>query len=837
MTQSYTTLMDRFLHALFLQSGYRERSAEILNEGIAIIALGSYGRRELCLGSDVDLLVVHQSRLSPEMNEIISRVLYSLWDAKLEVGHGVKTLQECIRGGMSDFRSLTSLMDMRLLMGSRPFFRLFEEAFWSKVDREKGSLLSRFLIYQGKRAEKYGNQGYFAEPDIKEGLGGLRNIHFMAWMARVYFKTTDLRQIKRFPAFSHFPLERLHRSESFLLKVRNRLHYLAGGRREDRLLIPFQIQISRSLGYEDTPSYTGPERFMRNLYLHLNRIRYGSEEFQTRALDLIDPRPLEPLPNRLPADFQVLKGNIVLREGSLLKARDPLLLLRAFEQANRQGLFLGSGLIWEAGHLISGRGKEILSHPEAHSLFVSILMSPMNPKLLRLALEIGLVGLFIPEFKKIRNLAQFSHYHIETVDLHSLKTVEVIHQIAKGAYDERWPGLSEIFRELQHPEWLYLAGLLHDIGKGSKGDHPRRGADLIPRILRRLGMKGRVAKDLSFLVQHHLLLVNISQRRDLNDEKTSVQAAQIISNIETLNLLQLLTVADSLATGPVAGSDWKIMLLNELYLKVRHILERGILASPDATKRVEQNKGNLLRLLSRRFAPKEILQLMEQVSTWYFLSTRLDDMAEHFLLALTLQKRRFSWTLQKLNNAPVTRVLLCTYDRPGLFSKMVGVFTLNNMDVLSGNIFTLKNGLALDIYEVTNPLDPFREREMWSKVYSDAMEAIEDRLPLDELIDRKERADLFPDRVYSPFPDHMRIDNEASDFFTIIEIIGAARAGLLYDLAKEIFSQGLDIRFARINRDKEKTVGVFYVRDAGGQKVSGSAEMERIKQGILSVIG
>jgi len=828
--------MDQFIHALFVQSGYRQRFAEILNESIAIIALGSYGRRELCLGSDVDLLVIHQSRLSSEINDLISRVLYSLWDAKLEVGHGVKTLQECIRGGMSDFRSLTSLMDMRLLMGSRPFFLLFEEAFWSKVDREKESLLSRFLVYQGKRTEKYGNQGYFAEPDIKEGLGGLRNIHFMTWMAKIYFKTTDLRQIKRFPAFSHFPLESLHRSEGFLLMVRNRLHHLAGGRREDRLLIPFQIQISRSLGYEDTPSYTGPERFMQNLYLHLNRIRYGGEEFQTRALDLIDPKPLERLPDPLPADFQVMRGNIILREGSLLKARDPLLLLRAFEQANRHGLFLGSGLIWEARHLISGRGREILHHPEANRLFLSILLAPLNPKLLRLALGIGLIELFIPEFKKIRNLAQFSHYHIETVDLHSLKTVEVIHQIGKGAYDRRWPGLGEIFRELENPELLYLAGLLHDIGKSTKEDHSRSGADLIPRILRRLGLKGRMVKDLSFLVQHHLLLVNISQRRDLNDEKTSVQAAQIVSNIDILNLLLLLTVADSLATGPVAGSDWKIMLLNELYLKVRHILERGILASPDAKKRIEQSKGNLLRLLSHRFEQKEILQLMEQVSTWYFLSTRLDDMAEHFLLALTMRKRRLAWTLQKLNNAPVTRVILCTYDRPGLFSKMVGVFTLNNMDVLSGNIFTLKNGLALDIYEVTNPLDPFRESEMWSKVYRDAIEAIEDRLPLDELINRKEKADLSPPRVFSPYPDFMRIDNEASDFFTVLEVIGAARAGLLYDLAKEIFSQGLDIRFARINRDKEKSSGVFYVRDAGGQKVSGSAEMERIEKGILSVI-
>lgn len=826
--------MDRLLHALFLQAGFRESSGEVLEEGIAVVALGSYGRRELCLGSDVDILIVHKSNLSRAMAERVSRVLYSLWDYKLEVGHGVMTLQQCIRAAMSDFRYLTSLMDMRFLMGSRPFFRLFQSAFRSKVDREKKSLLGRFLIYQDRRAKKYGDQSYFMEPDIKEGLGGLRDIHFMAWMARIYFKTEELRGIKRFPVFSHFALERLYHSESFLLKVRNHLHLLAGGRREDRLLMPFQEQISRSLGYEDTVSYTGPERFMRNLYLHLNRIRYGSEEFRARALDLIDPRPVEPDLDHLPAEFQVMKGSIVLRKGYLLTSEDPMILLNAFDQANRRGLFLGSDLIWEAEHLIPSLGKKFPDRDGARELFMRIFLKPMKPELLRLALEIGLITLFIPEFKKIRNLAQFSYYHAETVDLHSLKTIEVIHDIRKGVYDNRWPSLRETFEELRDPEWLYLVGLLHDIGKGYKGDHSERGAELIPRILKGLGLKGEMVKVMAFLVKHHLLFVNISQRRDLNDEKTSVQAAQAVENTENLKLLFLLTIADSLATGPMAGSDWKIMLLNELYLKVRHILERGVLASPNAKKRVDEHKANLLRLLSHRFPKTRILQFMEQVSTRYFLSTRLDDMVEHFLLALTLREMRLAWTLQKLRNAPVTRVLLCTYDRPGLFSKMVGVFTLNNMDVLSANIFTLKNGLALDIYEVTNPLDPLREKELWGKVYLDVMGAVEGRLPLDDLINKKDKSRLSVNRVYSQAPNRVRIDNDASDFFTTIEIRGGGRAGLLYDLAKEIYSQGLDIRFARVNRQEDETTGVFYLRDASGQKVSGPEEMKKIEQGIWS---
>ena len=828
--------MDRFVRSLFLAEGLKEKAGEILEERIALIALGSYGRREICLGSDVDLLVIHQGRLSPEMSGIVSRVLYSLWDVKLDVGHSVLTVQECSRLAMTDFRFLTSLLDARFLLGSRAFYRLFEAAVWSKLEREKSAVLKQFLIHQQKRQEKYSNEEYFVEPDIKEGLGGLRDLHFMRWTAKVFFKCRQLRDIKRFTVFSHFSLEKLHHSESFLLKVRNHLHHLAGGRREDRLLLSYQDQISGSLGYDDGVYNTGPEKFMRHVHLHLNRIRFGSEEFHTKAMDIIDPHPLEPAPDLLPPEFQVLRGNLVLAEEGRL-SRHPLLILKGFREANERGFFLGSGFIWEASNTLAENGKSLLEHPDSTGIFLDLLLKPKNPKLLRLALDIGLITLFIPEFRKIRNLAQFSYYHSETVDLHALKTLEVAHEVSQGRYKDRWPLFQEVFEELEHPEWLFLVGLVHDVGKGYRGDHERKGAELIPRILRRLEIKGEALKVIPVLVKHHLLLANASQRRDLNDEKTAVQIAQTVGGLEKLKLLFLLTIIDSLATGPMAGSDWKIMLLIELFFKVRRILERGTLASPDATKRVEENRRSLLKGLKTGFPAKEIRFLMDQVSTRYFLNTPREDMVEHFRLALAMGQERLRWTLQKLKDAPVTRVLLCTYDRPGLFSNMVGVFTLHNISVLSGKIFTLKNGLALDTYEVTNPLDPYREEEAWDKVFEDARMAIEDRLALDDLITRKARMNLIPKAGYVLQAKQVKIDNEASDFFTLIEIKGGIRTGLLYDLARKIHALGLDIRFARVNSDKEKMTGVFYVRDGSGQKIFDAPVLEEARREILSVIG
>lgn len=831
ITRRYADLMDQFVRSIFFDVGFTKKIKEPGQNALAIAALGSYGRREFCLGSDVDLMVIHQSRLSPEMNAIISRALHSLWDAKLEVGHSILTVRECIRLAVNDFQVLTSIMDGRFILGSRSFYRLFEQAFWSRIQREKDTFLKQFLIYYGKRREKYDTEAYFLEPDIKEGIGGLRDLHFMAWMARIHFRCKRLGEIRRFAVFSHFDIDRLSHSNSRLLKVRNHLHLLAR-RKEDRLLLSYQNNLCKSLGYADRDHITATERFMKDLYLHLNRIRYGADEFLRKALDIIDPIPSEPGPDQLPAEFKVTKGNIVLGEGRLSE-KNPLVVLRALNEANRFGLFVGSGFIWEAKNIISKQGKDLAALPDARDLFLNMILKPKNPKIIRLALEIGLITLFIPEFKRIRNLVETGFYHVETVDLHSLKILDTINKISKGIYNDKWPLFMETFRELNHPDWVFLAALLHDIGKGYGKNHSDKGFQLAPRILKKLGIKGKALEVIPFLVKHHLLLANISQHRDLNDEKTSVQVAQTIQDKEVLQMLFLVAVADSFSTGPIARSDWKIMLLVELFLKVKRILERGVLASPDATKRIEKNKRQVLVALGPHFPEKEILNLMEQVSSRYFLNTSIEDMARHFHLALNMGQKRLSWVLQKLTSAPVTRIILCTYDKPGIFGKMVGVLTLNNISVLSASIHTLKNGLAFDIYEVTNPPDPYREEERWDKIHKEIVLALEDRLPLDELIQNKGKTVLDSERYGGVQSKKVTINNEVSDFFTVIEVSSVTRVGLLYELAKEIFSLGLDIRFARFNSDEEKITGNFYVKDSLGQKIYEAERITAVKQALI----
>jgi [protein-PII] uridylyltransferase len=828
-SRNYANLTDRFIRDLFGREQVRSNT-------FAVLALGGYGRRELCFGSDIDLLLVHQGPLTTDLEEKFSQILYPLWDAKLEVGHAVLTVQECIRLALDHFRSFTSLLDARFLVGSYPFFRLFSAALWSRISRENDLFLDQFLTAYDKREKKFGGQDYFVEPEIKRGLGGLRDLHYMTWVARVFFKANHLSDIRRYEAFSHFDAKTLGRSQSFLFKVRNHLHAV-NGRKEDRLLLAHQKVLAGRLNYRDGPQATGPEKFMKQFYSHMNRIHYSYEEFFRKALDILRPIQRGTAEKGLPEGIQATKGNISLSEGKSLSGKDLGLLPEAFKEANRRMLSLSSDFIWEARRAITRWGRRLVDMPEAKAGFLDLITNPVNSKILRQALEIGLIDLFIPEFKRIRNLALFSYYHRETVDLHAWRTVVVLQDIAHGAYDSNWPLFREVFHKIERPDRLFLAGLLHDIGKGYRGDHTRKGVEIIEVIGKRLGLDRESVRSIGFLVEHHLLLVHISQKRDLHEERTAIQTAQLVGHKEGLYLLFLLSAADSLATGHMAGSNWKMMLLTELFIKVEHILERGSLASPDARMRLQQNKEGLRQALRKEFDRQELKDMMDQVSTRYYLNAPFDDMVTHFRLAMTMGKEKLSWRLRKLSDAHATRVVLCTHDKPGLFSHMVGVFALNHIDVLGAHIFTLKNGLAFDFYDVTNPLDPLAEEAIWQRIFQDATKATSGELPLEEMIREKTRQTIQKAAPVFAREAEVGIDNTVSDFFSSIEVNGMDRFGLLYDLATEIFSQTLDIRFAKVISDGEKMTGVFYVKDNSGQKVYDDQWIDEIKYRLLAVMG
>jgi len=829
ISRRYTGMVDRFVGELLVLLRLREWLKNTNTGGrIAFLAMGSYGARELCLASDIDLMILHEGVLPTKIERALLGLLYHLWDAKLEVGYTIVTPEEAQRLMAEDFGTLTSILNSRMLLGSRAFHMTFKERVLSTLANDLGGMLGKILVEKAKREERFGGEEYFIEPDLKEGPGGLRDFHYMRWISKVCFGCQRFSDVKRLNAFTHLEINKLAYSRGFLLKVRNLLH-ASSSTKEDRLLVSHQERLSKELEYPDGPSISAPSRFMKDVYLHMNRIRYITEEFLTKAKDLVSPSLPDPLPPEFPKEFDIVKGNLVMK-GGISFSDDLMLILKAFKTANKYGLFLGSGFIWEARKKITKDRCRLVMLPGAKEMFLDLILDPRNPRILRLALEIGLIDAFVPEFRKIRNLAQFGYYHVETVDLHSLRAMQVLHRIRTGKYDGEWPLLRRVWEELRHPEWLFLAALLHDIGKAYGKDHCARGARKIPSLLERLGLGEEAARTITFLVRHHILLARVSQRRDLGDEKTVVSVAQTVRDPELLRMLFLLTVADSKATGPMARSGWKALLLEEIFLKVNKILEGGKLAAPDTRKVVAQKRREVRETLKGEFKANDLEGFFGQVSTRYLLEVPVHDIIHHFRLALTMGDKPYDWVLKKVPGVPVTRIIECIYDRPGLFAKMVGVFTVNNLRVLSSSLFTLKNGLAFNIYEVTSPVDSLMEEDRWDRVRKEVMLALEDRLSLEELMAQRRKGLLRTRVLPLRHETKVKVDNQASDFFTIVEVIALYRPGVLYEVAKIIHSMGLDIRFAKVNTDDEKMMGSFYVRDKEGQKICERERLARLEQ-------
>jgi len=829
LTRRYSLLVDYFLRRLFFLSGLTPNTFNSVHTGrVAVIALGGYGSRELCFGSDVDLMILHEKGQLPDFLErSLLSIFYGLWDAKLDVGYSIVNLREAKGLIKKEFESLTSVISARFVAGSRSLFREATALFMAGLEEDRKELFTKVMEARAEREIRFDKEVFLLEPELKEGLGGLRDLDYMRWVSRVCLGVDRFAELSGRKEFSHFDLKQLYHARGFLLKIRNYLHSMAG-RKEDRLLLEYQRRLASLLGYGDSISLSGTDRFMKEVYLHMNRVRYAVEEFLVKVGDILFPAPVLKTSWFLPPEFCLVKGNLVLKEMELLE-QNPNLILSALNIASQYNLHLGSGLIWRAKGLVARYGGKFRSSKSARDLFVKLITDPGSLKIMRLTLELGLLCVFIPEFKKIRNLAQFGYYHVETVDLHSLSTLHILGKIRDGEYDHQWPLLRTVWNEVKNPALLCLAGLLHDIGKGYGRGHSKKGGEIVQQIVERLGFDGAASRIVSFLVLHHLLLTRTSQRRDLGDEKTVIQVAQTVQDLDLLNMLFLLSVADSMATGPAARSHWKHSLLEELFLKVRKVIREGTFVTPDATKKAEQKRQKVVKALEGEFGPKAVEEMLEQVSIRYLLSVELPDMIQQIRLALGMGDKKYAWALRVRKAPSVTRILQCTYDIPGLFSKMVGVFTINDIRVLSANIFTLRNGLALDIYEVTNPLDPLRESERWDKVHADILAALEGRICLEEMVRIRQKAKEYLKYYESHIRSKIKIDNQVSDFFTVIEGIWPYRPGILYEVARKLHSLELDIRFAKVNIDKEKMAGAFYVRDSAGQKVFDPEEVARMR--------
>ncbi len=452
-------------------------------------------------------------------------------------------------------------------------------------------------------------------------------------------------------------------------------------------------------------------------------------------------------------------------------------------------------------------------------------------------LNTGLLVRFIPEFRSIINRIQYDEYHLYPVDKHLLRTVQTVKNFGTAKDSSLEPLCGQIYAELKDKKPLLWAALLHDIGKGQAEEgHGESGAAMSKKLLTRKGLGSEVVDSVAFLVREHLLLIKTATRRDIYDEETALNAARKIKDIERLKMLYLLTVADSIATGPMAWNQWKAALLRSFFLKVLNVLDKGELATTAAVAIVEQKKTEIIAAAGSKKAKKHITALIEVMSPRYLLYMPADEITEHINLFDQLGDNEFIWGIKRSSDANTRTVTICAQDRPGLISKIAGVFTLHNIDILDVQAFTWRNDIALDIFAVKPPPDEIMEDEKWKRTAKKLGDVLSDGINLASALKKKVPVlGQFGQRV-SRKPHRVRVDNKSSSFFTIIEVFTYDAPGLLFSITDALFRCGLNIWVAKIATKADQVVDVFYVTDRHGQKIEDESQLSQISDALLAAI-
>ena len=800
-----------------VRKAFQKAQSQVSAPSVCLIAIGGYGRAELAPYSDVDLLLLYSSSKKEELPPLMEKILYPLWDLGLEVSCSSRSIKECLKMAQSDLQIKTGLIDGRYLDGEYEFFRklygLFTKRVLHRTVRRFAGGLAKDLHL---RHQKYEDPAYALEPNIKEGEGGLRDFQIGRWIIRAKYKTDRWDSIL-FPDHSRM----LEKSLQFLWAVRNNLHLLSR-RRQDNLTFEFQEKIAPILGF---PAGTkGIEEMMRQYHLSTQRISNFVYDILERTL--YEPSWVKRVffffqRKKIDENFRIAYGELHLSDPVTFK-RDPSQLMTLFEhcQTYRTNMdFRMEEAVVEALPFIDDRFR----HSEkVNQTFLSILKKGERVEtLLKKMHELGFLSQYIPEFSGIAGKVHYDLYHVHPVDVHSILAVEELGKLRDGLYQKDYPLLTSLSREIEKTEILFLATLLHDIGKGMDGDHSSMGEKMVKQIGERMGLSTQDQELIGFLVSHHLFMVQTAFRRDLHDEQVIMHFTNEVKNLNPLKMLYLLTFADIKAVGPEAWTSWKNTLLMELFLKASHFFEKGAVAGPFL-------KGDeMIRKLQESLSPEIFSEYAEHLPDRYLSCYSSAEITRHIEMARSIEKELLlvEWEIEKEIQAKVT---VCTEDRYGLFSRITGSMFLNRLNILEAQIHTWGNGVALDTFWVEDVTKELESRLQQFK--KDLGEILGGRVFLKDLLSKRKVSNGIKQKVIPRVPEEVKINNQDSDFFTIVEVAGQDRLGILYELTQALTDHGCDIHFARVSTLGNRVVDVFYIQDTWGEKIEEKNKIDQLKK-------
>ena len=837
-SRAYTWLTDRIVGTVFDLSRHRlhPKPNPTESERLAIFAVGGYGRGEMAPHSDVDLLFLTPYKITPWAESVIESMLYILWDLKLKVGHASRTVKDCLRLGAKDFTIRTAMLEHRFLSGDDRLAEELDTALWE--DLFKGSekaFIAAKLDERDARHEKQG-QRYMVEPNVKEGKGGLRDLQSLFWITKYVHHTDDISELVRKGIFRPEEYETFVQAERFLWAVRCHLH-LAAGRAVEQLTFDMQVEVAARMGYADKGGRRAVEWFMQDYFRHatavgdLTRIYLTSLEAEHRKDAPLLMRMLKRAPKV--KDGYVTVNNRLAVEDEETFLADPLNLLRIFEEALRTGLLIHS----DAMRLVKANlwriDEDMRRDPEARKLFLDLLLKHGNPeRALRRMNELGVLSAFIPEFAPIVAMMQFNMYHHYTVDEHTIQCLWHLSEIENGHLVEELPVASSILKEGVNRKVLYVAMLLHDIGKGRDEDHSIVGARIARKVCPRLGLNKAECATVEWLVRYHLLMSDMAQKRDIADPRTVRDFAKAVQTRERLDLLCVLTVCDIRGVGPGVWNNWKAALLRALYRQTRRGLEEGL----EALNR--ERRGTEAKLaLRQRLSEWDGKALRAETQRhyepyWQGLHVTAHVVFAHLLRDIEADEIKID--IHPDEDRDATRACFVLQDHPGIFSRLAGALALAGANVVDARTFTTKDGYATAAFWIQDadgsPYDSARIprlRDTIRKTLLGEVVAAEAIAPKEKL-KKRERAFRVPTSI--------TFDNEGSEIFTIIEVDTRDRPGLLYDLTRTLAGLNISISLAVVATYGEKAVDTFYVKDMFGLKLHSEVKRQLVERKLRQAV-
>ncbi|NGP16776.1 [protein-PII] uridylyltransferase [Devosia aurantiaca] len=814
-------------------------------EAIALSAVGGYGRGTLAPGSDIDLLFILPYKQTPWGEQVTEYILYMLWDLGQKVGHAVRSVDECIRMARADMTVRTATLEARFLTGDRTLFDQLVHRFETEIMPKTGpEFIAAKMAERDERHRQMGNTRYVVEPNIKDGKGGLRDLNTLFWIGKYFYQVKTSQELVGKGVLNPGEYKLFSRAEDFLWAVRCHLHYITG-RADEKLTFDVQPELASRMGYAQRLGMLGVERFMKRYFLvakdvgDLTRIICASLEFHhAKDMDLVG-RVLAPFrsgKSKIKGEtaFIVDTGRLNLATPDVFE-RDPVNIIRAFLVAGREELLFHPDAIKVIRDSLRLIDNHLQNDPKANEHFLAILTSPLSvERILRQMNESGVLGKFVPDFGKIVALMQFNMYHHYTVDEHLIRSVGVMADIANGGMRQELPLTHELLPQLNDTRLLYVALFLHDIAKGRPEDHSIAGARIARKLCPRFGLSAAETDTVAWLIEYHLLMSEIAQARDIQDPETAIAFADVVQSPQRLALLMILTACDIRAVGPGVWTGWKGSLLRALYYATEPLLSGGH-SQVSQSDRVEQARRALAATLTT-WAPDAIETYIARHYDHYWLRAEPELQTEHARLIRQADStaQAFAGSIRVKAFEGITEVSFYVPDHPRLLSLIAGACTMQDASIIGAQIFSTRDGYAIDTFRLRRSFTSDEDEKVRAtRIIDTVKQLLQGKRTV--LIDLGKES--RHNRRLKPFalPAEVSVSNAISEKFTVIEVSGLDRIGLLYALTREISDLSLTIGSAHIGTYGEKAVDVFYVTDLTGQKIHVKQRQRKIHDALMSV--